>query len=99
MDFIAFLLVNAILFLRPAEIVPELDRLPLYYFAMLACLGFGVVHLINLFFYSPLIRHPTAILAISMLVFAAISLVVNQDLGKAFDEEFEFAKVITYFIL
>jgi len=99
MDFFTFLLVNAVLFLRPAEIVPEMARLPIYYFAMLACLAFSFMSLLHLFFGSPLLRHPTVILSFGMLVLAGISLAVNDDAGKAFEEELEFVKVFVYFCL
>jgi putative inorganic carbon (HCO3(-)) transporter len=99
MDYVAFLIVNAILFVRPSEIVPELQRVPIYYFAMLACLAFSVAPLIKLFFYSPLIKHPTALFAFLLLFFAGASLLVTQSFDTALEEEIEFVKVIAYFVL
>lgn len=97
MDFASFLLVNTILFLRPAEIVPELERLPLYYLAILLCLACSMLHLMRLFLESPLIRHPTTLCVFGMFLFAAISLPINSD--KAFDEVLEYAKIMVYFCL
>jgi putative inorganic carbon (HCO3(-)) transporter len=99
MDFFTFLLVNAVLFLRPAEIVPGMVHPQTYLIVMLACLAFSFMRLLHLFFGSPLLRHPTVICAFAMLVLAGISLAVNNDAGKAFEEELEFVKVIVYFCL
>lgn len=99
MDYVAFLLVNAVLFLRPQELVTELDRVPIYYFVILACLGFSFIKLVQLIFYSPLIWHPTVILSIVMVGLAAISLAVNNDLGEAIENEIEFLKILVYFLL
>lgn len=99
MDFLSFLVVNAILFIRPAEIVPEMERLPLYYFAMLACLGFGFLHLIQLVFYSPLIRHPTVMFLFGLAFFAGISLLVNNETARAIEEELDLVKALLYYTL
>lgn len=99
MDYVAFLVVNAVIFLRPAEIVPELGQVPFYYFAMLACFACSIVPLLNLTFSSPLKWHPTVIFSFAMFFLSAVSLAINRDLGNAFDEQFEFVKVIAYFVL
>ena len=39
MGFLLFLIVNAVLFLRPGELMPELESLQLYQIAILACLA------------------------------------------------------------
>ncbi|MEI7686374.1 MAG: O-antigen ligase family protein, partial [Planctomycetota bacterium] len=46
-----------------------------------------------------LLRHPTVILSFVTLVLAGISLSVNNEAGKAFEEELEFVKVFVYFCL
>lgn len=99
MDFALFLLVNAILFLRPAEIVPALEGLPIYYFAMLACIAASSLSLIRLFTESPLLKHPTVLCVFAMFGFASIALFVNLDVAKAVDEQIEFAKAIVYLCL
>ena len=37
-DFFLFILVTAILFIRPTDFVPGLEAVPLYYLAILPCL-------------------------------------------------------------
>ncbi len=97
MDFIAFLLVNALLFIRPQEIAPELEKVPLYYFAVLTCLCFSISSLIKVAFEGPILKHPTVVLSLLMLFFAGISLAANRELGIAVEEEFEFVKIMVYF--
>ena len=97
MDFILFLAVNAVLFLRPSELVPELRPYPIYYFAIVACLFFSVIRLIRFFMVDPVRRHPSVTLMFGMLGFAVISLTLNSD--KPLDGISEMSKVMTYFVL
>ncbi len=99
MEFIAFLVVNAMLFLRPGEIVQELERAQLYYFSMLVCLAFSIPSLMRLAFCGSLIKHPTVILSYLMLFIAMVSLAVNLEFVDAALEEIEFVKIFVYFTL
>ena len=97
MNFTLFLAVNAVLFLRPGELVPELARLPIYYCAIIACLLFSAIRLVRFFNADPVRKHPSVTLMLWMWIFAAISLAVNSD--NALDEITELTKVMTYFVL
>jgi len=49
MSFALFILVNATLFIRPMEIVPELQGLPIYNYLILACLALSVPEVLHYF--------------------------------------------------
>lgn len=100
MDFFLFLIVNAVLFLRPAELVDELAGYPIYQFAILACMGASVISVIRFFSTSgSQLYHPATWLVFVQFLIACIGLLYRKDLGDAFAEIFEYAKVIIYFVL
>ena len=97
MDFFLFLVVNAVLFLRPSELVPELRNYPIYYCVMVACLLCSSVRLIRFFSVDPVRGHPSVTLMFGMWLFSMISLVVNVE--NPLDGVTELTKVQTYFVL
>jgi O-antigen ligase len=98
MNFVLFLIVNAVLFLRPGELILELSTIPLYQIAILACLAVSIVPVGRFFFESPLRLHPTVGMVFAMFFIAIFTLFANRP-GDAADQIFEYAKVIIYFVL
>ena len=99
MDFFVYLLVNANLFMRPAELVPDLDKLPLYYWFILACLFVSIPKLMGLLSADSPLRHPISLCVFGVFGFVTLSHLAQSDLDKGAMEIFEFAKVIVYFVL
>lgn len=99
MDYFLYLLVNANLFLRPAELVPDLEKLPLYYWFILACLFVSIPKLMGLLSADTPLRHPISLCVFGVFGFVALSHLAQSDLDKGMTEIFEFAKVIVYFVL
>jgi O-antigen ligase len=100
MNFILFLIVNAILFLRPAELVSDLAALPLYQIAILACLACSIVPIMRLFMTSPLHLHPTFILVGVMVTITAATLFSNKGFNEnSVTDLLDYLKVIVYFVL
>jgi O-antigen ligase len=99
MDYFLFLLVNAVLFLRPAELVPDLERLPLYFWFILACLIVSIPKLFGLLSPDSPLRHPVTLCVFGIFGFVALSHLAQSDLDKMGQEAFEFLKVVVYFVL
>ncbi len=98
MDYFLFLLVNANLFLRPAELVPALEKLPLYQWFILACLLVSAPKLVGLTM-SQAARHPVTLCVLGIFVLVFFSHLANSDMERLAEEVFEFFKVIIYFLL
>jgi putative inorganic carbon (hco3(-)) transporter len=98
MDFALFLLLNAVLFLRPQDLFPSLASLPIYNVLMIA----------NLVISGPTIlshlrvhwrQSPALVFVPGILAAIVLSLLVRNDLGGAWYWGSEFAKVAAYFLL
>ncbi|MCI0685071.1 MAG: O-antigen ligase family protein [Gemmataceae bacterium] len=99
MDYALYLLVNANLFLRPAELAPDLEKLPLYHWFILACLLVSIPKLIGLLTPGTPLRHPVSLCVFGVFGFVALSHLAHSDLDRGAAEVFEFAKVVVYFVL
>ena len=97
MNFVLYLIVNAILFLRPAELLPDLATIPLYLIAIVACILFSFTPVMDFFARSPMRNHPTFAMVLTMLLLAALSFYANSD--KPLESLIEYLKVFTYFVL
>jgi hypothetical protein len=99
MDFLLFLLVNAALLLRPAEIWSGFEKVPLYQYLIVACLIASIPALLGLMLPRSPLKHPVYILVLGVLVAIGASHVVGTGLDRAAEESFEFIKVVIYFTL
>ena len=99
MNFVLFLIVNAILFLRPSELLPELAPFQLYQVAILACMACSIVPILRLFMTSPIHLHPTFVLVGIMLAITAATLFSNKGLSDGLNDLLDYLKVIVYFVL
>ena len=99
MAFLLFLLVNAVLFIRPGEIMEELLGAPVYQFAILLCVAAAIPHLFDLLWGRPLDRQPILLCVLGLFV-AVILAHASQGQGdKALEEAMNFGKVLVYFLL
>jgi O-antigen ligase len=94
-----FLLLNATLFLRPAEIVPQLEALPIYQCIILLCLLLALPLVARQFRSEQLGRNAITLCVIGMLPAVVLSLVMQGDLWGARQYGFEFFKVVLYYLL
>jgi putative inorganic carbon (HCO3(-)) transporter len=95
-----FLLLNAVLFMRPYEIFPDLADVPIYYFVILPCILASLPALLfRVLTFRSLAEQP-----ISVCVLALLPLSVFSMLGKLTQADmqtlvWEFAKVLVYYVL
>ena len=97
--FVLFLLVNAILFIRPAEIIPALEALPLYEGCIIGALLFSLPAVLAQLSPESLARAPVTCCVIGYFVAIILSNVAHGDLFMARLTATNFAKVVLYYLL
>jgi len=96
---VLFLLLNATLFMRPAEIVPELEGMQIYEVIILACLAACLPAVLKKLDTRSLRVNPITLCVLGMLPAVMMSHLSHGDLWSARVYGVEFAKVIVYFLL
>lgn len=99
MAFFLFLLVNATLFLRPAEIMPELEGQPIYQVMILACLFFALPEIVTYFSRFSLTSQPITLCVLGMLPACLLAHLFAFRTDEAARAGLELGKAIVYFIL
>jgi hypothetical protein len=100
MNFALFLLLNAVLLIRPEELFPELAGLRLYLIVIVLCTITSLPRLIQLLSPSSLRARPVAVCVLLFFASTIVSLCVRGRIGEAFFELGpEVAKVVHYYFL
>jgi putative inorganic carbon (hco3(-)) transporter len=100
MNFVLFLLLNAVLLLRPEELFPEIAGLRLYLLTIVPCTLLSLPELGRVLSFESLRRLPVAVCVLLFFVATIVSTLLNSGIGEAlFDFGLEFAKVILYYFL
>ncbi len=100
MDFLLFLLVNAVLFIRPQEIMPMLAYVPTYQIAILGSILASSRSLIAQLRWESLRDRPATICVLGLLAAVFLSRFVNGfGISVARDEAAEFGKIVLYYLL
>src|SRR5438132_14241537 len=95
--FALFLLVNATLFLRPADGFPSFAALPIYLVVILACLAASVPSVVKRLSWRSLVSQPGNICVLAMLPAIVLSHLAHRDSWYARMHGWEFAKIVIYF--
>jgi O-antigen ligase len=98
MDFFLFILVNATLFLRPGEIIPELVGVPVYEYVIVACLVVALPSLFRLLT-RPLDTQPITLCVFGILAAVVLSHLVALQVSEAGRTGWYFFKVVIYYLL
>src|SRR5262249_38202472 len=99
MSFYLFILVNAVLFVRPAEIVPELEGAPIYEVVILVCLAASAVAVLQQLTARSLGRRPITVCVLGLLVAVVLSHLSHGSLGEAGTFGLLFVKIVLYYLL
>src|SRR5688572_15533847 len=99
MAYFLFILVNATLFIRPAEIVPAWYGLEIYFYVILACFAFALPDVIRYLTDQSLETQPITLCVFGLLGAILIPSVALGDVAEAWRTGFYFAKVIIYYLL
>jgi O-antigen ligase len=99
MRFLLFLVANAMLFIRPSELVPELHAVEIYRYFILACLAITFPLVLQQF--SQQFTGVPPIAGCVLLLFPAVLLsgLMHGNVELLFDTLIEFAKIVIYFLL
>ncbi len=99
MDFFLFIIVTAILFIRPTDFVPGFESVPLYLIAMFLCILLSWHKLVPLLSIPALRELPVLVFGIALLLVAITSSLVHGIIAKELTPAIEFAKILFFFLL
>jgi hypothetical protein len=99
MAFLLFLLVNASLFIRPAEVVPGLIGWNIYEALIIACFLSALPEIFAFFGRRSLAAQPVTLCVFALLMAVPLAYLSRLDLEKAAETGFAFAKVVVYYVL
>ncbi|MBI2805107.1 MAG: O-antigen ligase family protein [Planctomycetes bacterium] len=99
MAYFLFILVNAALFIRPAEIVPAWQAWEVYFYLIVTCFAVALPDVLRYFTAQSLDTQPITLCVFGLLVAIFASSAVNTDAAETWRTSFFFAKVIVYYIL
>jgi putative inorganic carbon (hco3(-)) transporter len=97
--FFLFILVNAALFIRPSEIIPDLETVPIYNILITSCLLVSFAAVTSRLTARSLVDNPISLFAISMLAAVMLSHLSHFQLSYARDAGIDFSKIILYYLL
>ena len=99
MDFVLFLLVNLTLFVRPGELIPALDGLPIYNYLILATLASALPRVAEHLRPERLAREPMTACILAMIPVIALSHLTHFDLWSARLGAITFSKSVVYYLV
>lgn len=99
MDFALYLLLNAVLILRPEELFPSLAGMRLYYVAICGTLLASAPKLLPSLAPAVLRERPVVVCGLGVWAAGVLSLVVRGRADGAFEFATEIGKVVLYFLL
>jgi O-antigen ligase len=99
-DFGLFILVTAVLFIRPSDIVPGLEAVPLYQIAIVPCILLSWHKLLPQFTTVGLQQRPVLVFAVGLLLLSIISSLLHGQFQTAFDFPSAWVKIpILYWLM
>ena len=99
MDFLLFLLVNATLFLRPGEIVPDLEGLPIYNYTIIAALIVAAPKIAEHLRPDRLRNEPVTVCVLGLVPAVMLSHLSHFDTFSARYKTWEFSKTVMYYLV
>ncbi len=98
-DFVLFLLVNLTLFMRPSEIVPALEGLPIYNYLILATLLCSLRKVAVHLHPARLAREPMTACVLALIPAVILSHVIHFDLWGIRTGTYAIGKVVVYYLI
>src|SRR5260370_4333302 len=99
MRFFLFVLANAMLFIRPSELVPELGDFELYRYVIAVCLLVSFPVVLQQLFARCASVPPIAGCVLGIFPAVLLSHIAHGNGDEAFEQGIEFFKVLVYFLL
>jgi len=98
-DFALFIIVTAILFIRPTDFIPGLEQFPLYLIAIVPCILLSWHKLIPQLTIAGLQKRPILVFGIGIMLVGAISSLVHSGFEIGWLFVADFAKMLTFYVL
>jgi hypothetical protein len=99
LDFALFILVTAILFIRPTDFVPGLDEVPIYQIAIVPCILLSWHKLVPQLSPAALKERPVFVFGIGILVVSIISNLLRGKVETGSEVVVEYVKVLIFYLL
>lgn len=99
MGFLVFILVNAALFIRPGEIIPDLQEIQIYNYVIIFCFAISFPSVLKLLSGRSLVRDPITVCVLGVQVGVLLSHLSHMQTWEARNYGFEFFKVVLYYLL
>jgi len=94
-----FLVLNAVLFLRPTELIPDLEGLPIYEIVILSCMAFSWKPVLEQLHGRSLMRQPVTVCVLGLWVATTLSHLSHANLDGTWTAAKDFGKVVVYYLL
>jgi O-Antigen ligase len=99
LGFYLFVLVNAALFIRPSEIVPGLEEIPIYHILILSCLLVSLPAVRRELTRRRLVATPISACVLGMLAAVMLSHLSHYNLSYTRDAAVGFIRAVLYYLL
>jgi O-antigen ligase len=99
MAFFLFLIVNAALFIRPAEIVPALLGWEIYFYAIVACFIVAIPDVLRQVTGQSLESQPITICVFALALIIPVPFLLAGDPGEAWRTWLIYVKIVIYYVL
>ncbi|HKB02897.1 MAG TPA: O-antigen ligase family protein [Gemmataceae bacterium] len=99
MDFFLFVLLNAVLFVRPSDIFPDLDGAPIYEGVILLCMAASAPKLLRRLSPRRMYEQPVVAAVVGLVVAVALSHLAWGRSAEAFQWGVQVLKIVIYFLL
>src|SRR6202011_2141756 len=97
--FVLFLVLNAVLFLRPTELIQDLEGAPIYEIVILACIAFSWKPLLEKLQGRSLMQQPVTLCVLGLWLAVTLSHLSHANLGATWASGKEFGKLVIYYLL
>lgn len=99
LGFALFVLLNAALFIRPAEIISDLQDARIYEALIICCLAVSLPGVARQFSAASLATQPITVCVLGVLVATVLSHMARVSFGEALQSGTEFGKIVLYYLL
>jgi len=100
MDFALFILLNAVLFIRPSELVPDLAAVPIYEIVIIVCLSLTLPRIVSQLSLKSLASRPVSLFVVGVWVAVVFSMLFGMFyITGAKDAGMDFGKTVLYYLL
>ena len=99
LGFALFLLLNAVLFLRPTELIPALDGVQIFEVVILSCFAVSFPAVFSKLRWRQLVAEPITVCVFGLLIAVAFSHLAHLRLRDAFTGTFSFFRIVVYYLL